>query len=67
MTAKAFAVPIADYERIRAQLDVSEARLEHALDALKALVKQLEKVQGYSSHTQQAELREARAVIAESQ
>lgn len=42
-----------------------QARLEAAVVCLAKLVRQLERVQGYSTHEQQQELREARAVIAE--
>lgn len=41
------------------------ARLSNALDSLKALERQLAKIGGYATHEQQAEIREARAVLAE--
>ncbi len=41
------------------------AQRDAAMVVLAALVRQLERVQGYSTHEAQAELREARALIAE--
>jgi hypothetical protein len=45
--------------------DVLAARLAVALESLSALVRQLERIGGYATHEQQAELRTARAVLAE--
>lgn len=50
---------------VQERLDVVEARNTRLATSLLALVKQLERVQGYSSHAEQAELRAARAVLAE--
>jgi hypothetical protein len=47
------------------QIAIERARNVRLRDSLKALVRQLEHIGGYSEHGQQAELREARAVIAE--
>lgn len=45
--------------------EVALAQRDAALKSLRLLVRQLERVQGYSTHEQQSELREARAVLAE--
>lgn len=45
--------------------DVAVARGARALGSLRSLVRQLERIGGYTTHEQQAELREARALIAE--
>jgi hypothetical protein len=42
-----------------------EARLSRALSSLESLTKQLTRIQGYSTAQEQAELREARAVLVE--
>jgi hypothetical protein len=63
--SRILAVPLADYERALGRADTAEAKLEHALDALSRLVRQLERVGGYAKHEDQAELQEARAVLAE--
>jgi hypothetical protein len=52
-------------DQLLAQLHHAEAREERALDLLTRLLRQLERVQGYSSHSEQADLREARALLAE--
>lgn len=41
------------------------AQRDAALESLRRLVRQLERIQGYATHEAQMELREARAVIAE--
>jgi hypothetical protein len=56
--------PMTD-DQLLAQLHHAEAREERALDLLTRLLRQLERVQGYSSHSEQADLREARALLAE--
>ena len=42
------------------------AQRDRAIAAISKLVRQLECIQGYATYEQQAELREARAVLAES-
>lgn len=43
----------------------AQARADRAIASLRALVRQLERIGGYATHEDQAEVREARAVIAE--
>lgn len=45
--------------------DVLQARLAAALESLSAMVRQLERIGGYATPQDQAELRHARAVLAE--
>ena len=65
MTAKRVAVPVADYDRTLARAEYADARAKSLVDSLKELVAQLERVQGYSTYAQQADLRHARALIVE--
>lgn len=48
-----------------AHRDELQARHDRALACLRALLRQLERVQGYSSHDEQQQLRDARALLAE--
>lgn len=47
------------------RFEIIRARHDRACRALYALVRQLERIGGYMTTEQQAELREARAVLAE--
>lgn len=58
-------IPSADYDRALAQRDHANAHCDRALEIVRLLVRQLEKIGGYATHEQQAELRDARALLAE--
>jgi hypothetical protein len=47
-------------------VEVLTAQRDSAIESLKKLVRQLERIRGHSTYQDQADLREARAVIAES-
>lgn len=59
-------VPVADYDRALARAELAEAHRAEALLALRALVRQLERIGGYSTPQDQQALRDARALLVES-
>ena len=65
MTAKRVAVPVADYDRMRARAEYAEAREVRAIEMVKTLVARREHVGGFAPNDEQAELWEARSLIAE--
>jgi hypothetical protein len=56
-----------DQVALLAHRDELQARHDRALDCLKALLRQLERIQGYSTHDEQQQLRDARALLAEAE
>jgi hypothetical protein len=56
-----------DAVALLAHRDELQARHDRALDCLKALLRQLERIQGYSTHDEQQQLRDARALLAEAE